>query len=82
MGWSQVFMTTELGTNELGANTSDDDSTQKFCRNGTPHLRCRTHCHNLTAPNIYSHLLQGAQDDAVLKVDAMMRERAPAVKTE
>ena len=79
--------TNELGANELGANTSDDDSTQKFCRNGTPtngtpHLPCRTHCHNLTAPNIYSHLLQGAQDDAVLKVDAMMRERAPAVKTE
>lgn len=35
-----------------------------------------------TTANTYSHLLQGAQDDAVLKVDAMMQERAPAVKTE
>ncbi len=27
--------------------------------------------------NTYSHLLQGAQDEAVSKVDAMMLQRAP-----
>ncbi len=30
-----------------------------------------------TTANVYSHLLQGAQDDAVAKVDAMMEKRAP-----
>ena len=48
-GRSQVFMTNELGTNEFGIDTSDDDSTQKFCRNGRLHLPSRTHCRNLTA---------------------------------
>lgn len=30
-----------------------------------------------TTADTYSHLLQGAQDEAVLKVDEMMRKRAP-----
>ncbi len=34
-----------------------------------------------TTANTYSHLLQGAQDEAVLKVDAMMRRPAPKTKT-
>ena len=32
-----------------------------------------------TTASIYSHLLQGAQDEAVDKVDAMMIKRAPKV---
>lgn len=35
-----------------------------------------------TTANIYSHLLQGAQDEAVSKVDAMMLKRAPEAKSE
>ena len=32
-----------------------------------------------TTANIYSHLLQGAENDAVLKVDALMSQRAEKV---
>ena len=32
-----------------------------------------------TTANIYSHLLQGAENDAVLKVDALMSRRAEKV---
>ncbi len=32
-----------------------------------------------TTANIYSHLLQGAENDAVLKVDAFMRQRVEKV---
>jgi len=35
-----------------------------------------------TTANIYSHLLQGAQDEAVSKVDAMMLKRVPEAKSE